>query len=80
MSAQPGWSTPTEAFHLWFARTTLRKTIRIALVVGTILCVINLGFHLPTGIKVVLNFLVPFCVSSIGVLSATRRHDVPSGG
>ena len=81
MSGQPqlGWSTAAEAIQLWFAPTTLSKTIKIALVVGTILCVINLGLHLPTGARITLNFLVPFCVSSIGVLSATRRHD-PQGG
>ena len=57
---------------MWFAPISLRKTIKIALVVGVILCLINLGLHIPTGARIVLNFLVPFCVSSIGVLSATR--------
>jgi len=81
VSGQPqlGWSTAAEAIQLWFAPTTLSKTIKIALVVGTILCLINLGLHLPTGVRITLNFLVPFCVSSIGVLSATRRHDHPGG-
>jgi hypothetical protein len=73
MSARPGWSTPAEGFHLWFARTTVRKTIKIALVVGTLLSLINIGLHLPIPVRIALNFLVPFCVSSIGVLSATRR-------
>jgi len=72
VSARQGWSTPAEAFHVWFAPTTLRKTIKIALVVGVILSMINLGLHIPTGARICLNFLVPFCVSSIGVLSATR--------
>jgi hypothetical protein len=74
-----GWSTPTEALHLWFAPTTLRKTLKIALVVGVILSLINIGLHLPTPARVVLNFFVPFCVSSIGVLSATRRRDPGAG-
>jgi hypothetical protein len=68
-----GWSTAGEAVHLWFSRTALRKTIKIALVVGALLSLINLGLQLPTPVRIVLNFLVPFCVSSIGVLSATRR-------
>jgi hypothetical protein len=80
VGAQPGWSTPAEGIHLWFARATLRKTIKIALVVGTILSLINLELHLPTSVRIVLNFLVPFCVSSIGVLSATRRHDDGANG
>jgi hypothetical protein len=72
-SSRPTWSSPSEGFHLWFAWATLRKTIKIALVVGTILSLINIGLHLPTPARIVLNFIVPFCVSSIGVLSATRR-------
>jgi hypothetical protein len=75
-----GWSTPGEAFHLWFAPATLRKTIKIALVVGTLLSLINIGLHLPTPVRIVLNFLVPFCVSSIGVLSATRVGDARQDG
>ena len=74
------WSTPGEALRLIFLRTTLRKTTRIALVVGTILSLINqLGVILDgranyaTWIRVGANYLVPFCVSSTGFLSATRR-------
>jgi hypothetical protein len=74
-----GWSTPGEAFRLWFAPTTLRKTLKIALVVGIILSLINIGLHLPTPARIVLNFVVPFCVSSIGVLSATRRREPDTG-
>lgn len=74
MSERPTWSTPREAVVVWFARGTLRKTIKIALVVGVILCLINIGLKLPIPARVVLNFVVPFCVSSIGVLSATRRR------
>jgi hypothetical protein len=65
---------PREAVAVWFARGTLRKTIRIALVVGVILSLINIGLQLPIPVRLVLNFVVPFCVSSIGVLSATRRR------
>ena len=74
MSAQAGWSTPREAAGIWFARRTFRKTIKIALVVGVILSLINIGIALPTPARIVMNFIVPFCVSSIGVLSATRRR------
>jgi len=74
MTPSTTWSTPKEAIGLWFARSTLRKTIKIALVVGVILCLINIGLKLPVPARIVLNFVVPFCVSSIGVLSATRRR------
>ena len=57
----------------------LRRTIRIALVVGCVLTIINqLDVILKgnatalTGVKIVLNFCVPFIVSNLGVLAATR--------
>jgi hypothetical protein len=87
MSMQPSWSTYGEAFHLWFARTTLRKTIKIALVVGTLLSLINQGSVIAGGdattatwIRVGLNYVVPFCVSSLGFLSATRARRLVEGG
>jgi len=80
--ATPTWSTPREALHIVFLRSTLRKTTRIALVVGTILSLINqLGVILDgranyaTWIRVGANYLVPFCVSSTGFLTATKRSD-----
>ena len=74
MSMQAQWSTPREAAGIWFARRTLRKTIKIALIVGVILSIINIGLALPIPARIVMNFVVPFCVSSIGVLSATRHR------
>jgi hypothetical protein len=41
--AQPSWRTYGEAARLSFAATTLRKTNKIALVVGTLLSLINQG-------------------------------------
>ena len=76
----PTWSTADEAFRLWFAPSTLRKTLKIAAIVGTLLSIINQGSVILSGdattatwVRVGLNYLVPFCVSSIGFLSATRR-------
>lgn len=76
----PKWSTPLEALRIVFLRTTLRRTIPIALVVGTILSLINQAGVIfggdattVTWIRVGANYLVPFCVSSAGFLSATRR-------
>ena len=76
----PTWSTPLEALRVVFAPATMRKTVPIALVVGTILSLINQAgvvfggdATFTTWIRVVANYLVPFCVSSLGFLSATRR-------
>ncbi len=57
----------------------LRRTVRIALVVGCILTLINQGDVIARGaatdltaIKVALNFVVPFLVSNLGVLAGDR--------
>jgi len=62
------------------ARPTLRRTARIAAVVGLALTGINEGDSLVhgnisavTGIKVAFNFLVPFIVSNLGVLAGAQR-------
>ena len=77
----PSWSTGREAAGLWFAKTTLRKTLKIAAIVGTLLSLINQGSVIfggdataATWVRVGMNYIVPFCVSSIGFLSATRRR------
>ena len=57
-------------------RSRLRRTVTIALVVGTILTLLNQGDVIlagtttaATGAKAVLNYLVPFIVSNLGLLS-----------
>ena len=62
----------------------LRKTVAVALVVGTVLFFINqldvvLSHHVTTltWLKVALTYVVPFCVSNYGVLVATRRRPRP---
>jgi hypothetical protein len=57
----------------------LRRTIPISLAVGTVLTLINqLDVLLEgqasalTGVKIALNFCVPFVVSNLGVLAGTR--------
>lgn len=62
-------------------RRHLRATIRIALVVGTVLFAIN---HLDvvlagrattaTWVKSSVTYVVPFVVSNLGVQTATRRQ------
>lgn len=77
---QPTWTTWVEALAVVAHPPFLKKTIRIALIVGATLFTIN---HLDTVIrgqataatwvKGALTFLVPFCVSNLGILVATRR-------
>jgi hypothetical protein len=61
-------------------RPHLRRTLRIALVVGVVLNAINESGPIAHGqlgagtwVRVVLNFLVPFVVSNVGLLSGRVR-------
>jgi len=63
-------------------RPHLRRTIGVALVVGTILFSINQldvvlrgRATVGTYVKGALTYLVPFCVSNYGILVATRRTE-----
>ena len=65
-----------EALAYCAQRRHLRRTIRIALVVGVILSAINQGNVILASeattlvwIKCALNFCVPFVVSNLGLLS-----------
>lgn len=76
----PTWSAWREAVGVVLYRPHLRKTIRIALLVGTILFCINQldvvvrgEATLAVWLKAGLTYFVPFCVSNAGVLVATRR-------
>jgi hypothetical protein len=62
-------------------RANLRRTSTIALVVGCVLTLINegdvlIGGHVTgrTGIKIVLNFCVPFIVSNLGIIAGRRTE------
>ena len=77
--ARPTWSTWHEALAVISYRPHLRKTITIALVVGTVIFAINqldvVLRHQATAatyLKGALTYLVPFCVSNYGILVATR--------
>jgi hypothetical protein len=58
--------------------SNLRRTLTIALIVGCILSIINQGDVIVHGdatgatLKVCLNFVVPFVVSNLGVLTDDR--------
>jgi hypothetical protein len=76
----PTWSRWHEIFRVVGYPPYLKRTVRVALIVGSILFSIN---HLDeviagratavTWIKGVVTCFVPFCVSNLGVLIASRR-------
>ena len=77
----PTWATWREALAVVAFRPHLRRTVGVALIVGSILCAINQldvvlrgGADAGVAIKIALTYCVPFCVSNYGVLVATRRH------
>lgn len=75
----PPWHTLAEACTLLACGVTLRTSLPVALVVGTMLSVVNQGALVVAGgatsavwLKVAFNYAVPFLVSSIGFLGAGR--------
>jgi hypothetical protein len=70
-----------DALQICLRREHLRRTIRIALVVGTILTIINQADVILRGdataitwIKGGLNYCVPFIVSNLGLLAGKRAE------
>lgn len=80
MNATPTWSTRDEAWAVLTHRPHVRRTITIALTVGSIFFALNqLGIVLAgkatviVWLKAALTYFTPLVVSNIGILSATRR-------
>ncbi len=78
--AAPIWRTAADAIRVIAYRPHLGSTIATALIVGTILFCINQLDVLLAGdatgavwLKTALNYVVPFGVSNIGILIATKR-------
>jgi hypothetical protein len=82
MTTGHSWSTAIhEAFRICMQREHLRRTVRIALVVGTILTLINQADVIIRGdataltwVKAALNYCVPFIVSNLGLLAGKRAE------
>jgi hypothetical protein len=79
---RPTWASWREALAVVRYRPHLLKTIRVALIVGTIIFAINQldvvlrhKATLATYVKCAVTYLVPFCVSNYGILVATRRRE-----
>jgi hypothetical protein len=77
----PIWTNWHEAFRVIAYPPYLKRTIRIALIFGSLLFAINHLDEVVLGhataavwIKGALTFLVPFSVSNLGVLVASRRR------
>ena len=70
-----------KALRICLRREHLRRTLSIALVVGTILTLINQADVIAggdatavTAIKAGANFVVPFIVSNLGLLAGKRAE------
>ena len=81
----PIWTKWHEAFRVIAYPPYLNRTARIALIFGSLLFAINHLDEVVLGratasvwIKGALTFLVPFCVSNLGVLVASRRPPEPT--
>ncbi|HEX4578533.1 MAG TPA: nitrate/nitrite transporter NrtS [Candidatus Dormibacteraeota bacterium] len=80
MTDVPGWHGAGELIAVLRRPHNVRRTVGIALVVGTILfCINQLDVVLRGGgsttvwLKCALTYLVPFCVSNYGIAVATHR-------
>jgi hypothetical protein len=73
--------------HYWFRRDTARRALTVAGIVGPLLTVINqydvllsLELSLRFWMKVLLTFLVPYCVSSFSSARAYMEQDARESG
>ena len=78
--APPAWHSPAEAARTCLYRPNLIRTVVIAIVVGSLLALINQAGPLLHGprppvlwIRLILDYLVPLAVSNLGVLTASRQ-------
>jgi hypothetical protein len=79
--AEPTWTTWSQAVALIVRGATFSVSIRIALVVGTLLSAVNQGSAIIDGdtststwVRVGFNYLVPYVVASIGYLAPLRQR------
>jgi hypothetical protein len=70
-------SSRNEALRKTFARQSVRRSLTVALIIGTVLNLINQGpemlsGHWPIWWKLILTYFVPFAVASYGSYAAFR--------
>lgn len=68
----------SDIWRLAFSDGTPRQALKVGLIVGTILVLINQGDQIYAGEvpvlwKVALTYLVPYCVATYGAITAKRR-------
>ncbi|MFL6765031.1 MAG: nitrate/nitrite transporter NrtS [Sphingomicrobium sp.] len=73
-------SSKREALQRTFGSASVRRSVAVALVIGTVLNLINQGpeiftGHWPIWWKIVLTYFVPFAVASYGSYAAFRSSD-----
>jgi hypothetical protein len=75
------WSTWAEAISIIAAPHNLKRTLSVAFIVGSTFFAMNQLNVIVAGqadaivwLKATLTYLTPLCVSSFGVLSATRHR------
>ena len=73
-------SSKREALQRTFGSASVRRSLTVALVIGTVLNLINQGpeiftGHWPIWWKIVLTYFVPFAVASYGSYAAFRSSD-----
>jgi hypothetical protein len=78
--APPTWACASEALGVCLYRPNRRRVAVIAGVVGSLLVAINQGGTLASGhldwvvwVRVGLDYVIPACVSTMGVLAGSRR-------
>jgi hypothetical protein len=84
MSDLRPWTRPHEAFWQFLCGATWRTCAPIALVVGTVLSLVNQGDVLVmemgsvwVAVKIGFNYLIPYVTSSTGALLAVRYRSDP---
>lgn len=77
----PPWQAWPEAVGLFLRGVTVRTAAPVALCVGTVLSSVNEGaliaagkIHLSVFVRVAVNYLTPFTVTSIGYLMGGRAR------
>ena len=77
-----GWSRPGEALRLLVTGRTVRSAAPVAVVVGSVLSAVNQGaavldgsLNWVSGVRMAVNYVVPFGVASYGYLNAWRMRN-----
>jgi len=73
-------SSRRDSLRQTFAWRSVRRSLTVALIIGTLLNLINQGpeiwqGHLPVWWKMLLTYFVPFAVASYGSYAALRSAD-----